>query len=54
MPPVTSSLSSTTTMNQPVPDDLSTAVFGVVQGLSPIRKASFLLEHAMALIEAGR
>lgn len=41
-------------MSLPAQDDLSTAVFGVVQGLSPIRKAQFLLEHAMALIEAGQ
>ncbi|KAI0085541.1 hypothetical protein BDY19DRAFT_1094676 [Irpex rosettiformis] len=41
-------------MTQPVVDDLSTAVFGVVQGLSPMRKANFLLEHAMALVETGQ
>lgn len=42
------------TMSPPPQDDLSAAVYGVVQGLSPIRKAQFLLEHAMALMETGQ
>ncbi|TCD62325.1 hypothetical protein EIP91_007065 [Steccherinum ochraceum] len=34
-------------------DELTATVFGAIETLSPLRKASFLLENALALIEAG-
>ena len=40
--------------NQAAHDELSAAVFGVLEGLTPLRKANFLLEHVMALIDTGK
>ncbi|THH26388.1 hypothetical protein EUX98_g7801 [Antrodiella citrinella] len=34
-------------------DELTATVFGAIESLSPLRKATFLLENALALIEAG-
>ncbi|KAM5530664.1 hypothetical protein V8D89_012814 [Ganoderma adspersum] len=49
---------SGTSSNMNVPsqyqqDELTTTVFGAVEGLSPVRKARFLLETSLALIESG-
>ena len=35
-------------------DELTAAVFGAVESLSAVRKAGFLLENALELIEAGK
>lgn len=35
-------------------DELTATVFGAIESLSPLRKANFLLENALALIEAGQ
>ena len=35
-------------------DELTAAVFSVVDSLPPARKAKFLLEHALELVEAGK
>lgn len=35
-------------------DELTAAVFSVVEALPPTRKAKFLLEHTLELIEAGK
>lgn len=35
-------------------DELTQTVFGAVESLSQVRKAGFLLETALALIEGGR
>ncbi|PSR73013.1 hypothetical protein PHLCEN_2v11117 [Hermanssonia centrifuga] len=41
-------------MSMPPQDDLTATLFGALEALSPIRKANFLLENALALIDAGR
>ena len=35
-------------------DELTQTVFGAVESLSQVRKAGFLLETSLALIESGR
>ena len=35
-------------------DELTAAVFGAVESLSPARKAGFLLENALELVEDGK
>ena len=35
-------------------DELTVAVFGAVESLSPLRKANFLLQNALDLIEVGK
>lgn len=35
-------------------DELTMTVFGAVEGLSQVRKAGFLLETSLTLIEGGR
>lgn len=35
-------------------DELTTTVFGALQQLNQLRKASFLLDTALALIDAGQ
>ena len=35
-------------------DELTQTVFGAVEGLTQVRKARFLLETSLALIESGR
>ena len=35
-------------------DELTATVFGAVESLSQVRKANFLLETSLALIEGGR
>ncbi|KAI0791067.1 hypothetical protein C8Q75DRAFT_759179 [Abortiporus biennis] len=46
-----SSTSMSTPSNQ---DELTATVFNAIELLSPLRKANFLLENALALIEAGK
>lgn len=46
--------SMNTPQQQQQQDELTTTVFGAVEGLSQVRKAGFLLETSLALIESGR
>lgn len=39
---------------QPPPDELNTVVFDALQSLSPVRKASLLLDTSLELIQAGQ
>ncbi|CDO77493.1 hypothetical protein BN946_scf184902.g27 [Trametes cinnabarina] len=52
--PSNSSSSSSSSSSQPLHDELTATVFGAVESLSQVRKAHFLLETSLALIESGR
>ncbi|KAI0633093.1 hypothetical protein C8Q77DRAFT_1121592 [Trametes polyzona] len=53
MPPRTPTANALAGPSQPQ-DELTATVFGAVESLSQVRKANFLLETSLALIEAGR
>ena len=38
----------------PIPDELTATVISAVGSLSALQKAKFLLEHSLALLEAGQ
>jgi hypothetical protein len=37
-----------------IPDGLTATVISVVESLSALQKAKFLLEHSLALLDAGQ
>ena len=53
MPPRNANANAMAGPSQPQ-DELTQTVFGAVESLSQVRKAGFLLETSLALIESGR
>lgn len=53
MPPRNANVNAMAGPSQPQ-DELTQTVFGAVESLSQVRKAGFLLETSLALIESGR
>ena len=41
-------------MSSHTQDELTAAVFGAVESLTAVKKANFLLDNALELIEAGK